>query len=507
MFWGEAELEKPVWDDINHHNLIVEKLMETEDPPAVVLTASVWGVKGTRPNPDTGEENSWFRFPLSQLLICKAVSTGLVVFVTRNQLGRHQSEDERTHTLYACQTKSAKEGAHFASTMNEMKSAWTVTAKSIMLENFVLRQIASSHVRMIAQTHDVTPAQVLIRWALMRWNANKGVLKLPNSIPPLQCERLFDIKGWLLTDAELASVEHLDPSSGRTTPTLPPSQRLHALSGDMEADRRSSSSPKFEELQPDYDEDDESSVRAAEPKFDPLSPAEVFFAKQNMVAALPVTLPQLQKLLAQLRDQFPNGKIGKPQLCAVILDNFDLPKIDAQQYVTEVYDAFDVLDTKFIMYELYVVYLSAAMGSKPKDQLEAIFRIFDADNSGSLDIDEMAQLVRIMIKFDPENGDDIDQMDTAEIGSLLLSGFDENGDGVISLAEWTQACESNPALKSMLEQAAMGGDDADKGPHLNRPTTPAQGGMSAVIGGMVLKAIEKRGGAVLEGATQSHGLW
>ena len=45
-FWGFEHIEKDQWDNIGHHNTLVERLLKTEDPPALVLTCSIWDLKG-----------------------------------------------------------------------------------------------------------------------------------------------------------------------------------------------------------------------------------------------------------------------------------------------------------------------------------------------------------------------------------------------------------------------------------------------------------------------------
>ncbi|MES6118688.1 aldo/keto reductase, partial [Cutibacterium acnes] len=57
----------------------------------------------------------------------------------------------------------------------------------------------------IASAHDRTPAQVMLRWHLQQ-----GRSAIPKSVTPSRIAENFDVAGFDLTDAELASIDALD---------------------------------------------------------------------------------------------------------------------------------------------------------------------------------------------------------------------------------------------------------------------------------------------------------
>ena len=60
-----------------------------------------------------------------------------------------------------------------------------------------------------AAAHEVTPAQVVIRWHLQR-----GFIVFPKSSSPERQAQNFDVLGFELTDAEVAAIDALDPLDG-----------------------------------------------------------------------------------------------------------------------------------------------------------------------------------------------------------------------------------------------------------------------------------------------------
>ncbi|KAB1643942.1 aldo/keto reductase [Gulosibacter chungangensis] len=68
-------------------------------------------------------------------------------------------------------------------------------------------------IRIAAERHEVSPAQVVLRWHLQQ-----GRIVFPKSVQPQRLRENLDVFGFTLTDAELADIDALDPGdgSGRT---------------------------------------------------------------------------------------------------------------------------------------------------------------------------------------------------------------------------------------------------------------------------------------------------
>ena len=106
-------------------------------------------------------------------------------------------------------------------------------------------------------------------------------------------------------------------------------------------------------------------------------------------------------------------------------------------------------------YELYCVFLSATLSKNPKEQLEFVFKLFDTDASGDLDVPELTNLITIMSEFDPHNASDLYDMPPEMLAEMLHMDFDEDGDGRISMDEFIEKCSASGVLTSLLSQANL----------------------------------------------------
>jgi 2,5-diketo-D-gluconate reductase A len=82
--------------------------------------------------------------------------------------------------------------------------AWSPLAQGLALE--------ASEIVKIAESHSVTPGQVVIRWHLQLGN-----VVIPKSVTPERIEQNFDVFRFTLSDAELQEIERLD-AGHRTGP-------------------------------------------------------------------------------------------------------------------------------------------------------------------------------------------------------------------------------------------------------------------------------------------------
>ena len=82
-----------------------------------------------------------------------------------------------------------------------------------------------------------------------------------------------------------------------------------------------------------------------------------------------------------------------------------------------------------------------------EDNLRQIFRVFDIDNDGKIDLEEMKVIVKDLMKLKNNKKGNI------SIESLASSAFndmDENEDGEISQEEFTKACLQRKMSSTMI---------------------------------------------------------
>jgi diketogulonate reductase-like aldo/keto reductase len=75
--------------------------------------------------------------------------------------------------------------------------AWSPLAQGAVLDDPVIERLA--------ETHDTTPGQVVIRWHIQLGN-----IVIPKSVTPERIEQNFDVFGFHLSEAEMAEIQGLD---------------------------------------------------------------------------------------------------------------------------------------------------------------------------------------------------------------------------------------------------------------------------------------------------------
>jgi len=116
--------------------------------------------------------------------------TGVVPALNQVELHPHFQQEKlrRFHDTHGIATQS-----------------WSPLGQGTLLKNPVIASIADKHQR--------TPAQVIIRWHI-----ESGLIVIPKSVNPGRIRENFDVFGFTLDDADLASIAKLASQHGRIGP-------------------------------------------------------------------------------------------------------------------------------------------------------------------------------------------------------------------------------------------------------------------------------------------------
>jgi 2,5-diketo-D-gluconate reductase A len=98
-----------------------------------------------------------------------------------------------------------KELAAYHTEQGIITESWSPLGQGTLLENPTLKALA--------QKHDRTPAQVVIRWHL-----DRGYVVIPKSVTPSRIRENFDVFDFSLEDDDLAKIASLDRKDGRIGP-------------------------------------------------------------------------------------------------------------------------------------------------------------------------------------------------------------------------------------------------------------------------------------------------
>ncbi|KAM9861145.1 guanylyl cyclase-activating protein 2-like [Aulostomus maculatus] len=123
------------------------------------------------------------------------------------------------------------------------------------------------------------------------------------------------------------------------------------------------------------------------------------------------------------------------------------------QYMDNIFRAFDMNHDNTMDFIEYVAALHLVLRGKLEDKLRWSFKVFDGDDNGRLDRQELRKIVRIIYKI---KGGCV----TDETGTVTLTGeqvcdrifkeVDLNGDGQITLDEFVEGAQKSEWLQSFL---------------------------------------------------------
>ncbi|KAK2176157.1 hypothetical protein NP493_678g00022 [Ridgeia piscesae] len=101
--------------------------------------------------------------------------------------------------------------------------------------------------------------------------------------------------------------------------------------------------------------------------------------------------------------------------------------------------------------------ISITQSGKPEEKLELAFRLYDIDRNGSIDEQEMSEIIKaiyLMTEQDMEKVGDAPFRRTQDI----FTKMDINNDGVLSKDEFIKGCMNDETLYRLLACSSAGGD-------------------------------------------------
>jgi Ca2+-binding EF-hand superfamily protein len=123
--------------------------------------------------------------------------------------------------------------------------------------------------------------------------------------------------------------------------------------------------------------------------------------------------------------------------------------------------------------------LSALVADPLIRKAVVIFKLFDADNSKTLDIEELAEMIKVLADADPEGvtAGEMAGMDPKVLAGIASLEFDDDGDGVVDKAEFIDGITKTGGLVADLVASAdlaLIKAKVDTQAFRDRPKTPSK---------------------------------
>ena len=140
----------------------------------------------------------------------------------------------------------------------------------------------------------------------------------------------------------------------------------------------------------------------------------------------------------------PDGKLTREHLTKLFKRVY--PSGDAEKFCEHVFRVFNDDDSDHLDFKKFIMAMDVTYCQTEKEKLEWAFRLYDIDESGFIDRNEIESIIKTMdqvegrsfIKSVLDNNSRIKLKPVATRANEILTSFDANNDGLISRDEFTE---------------------------------------------------------------------
>ncbi|XP_059211626.1 guanylyl cyclase-activating protein 2-like [Centropristis striata] len=123
------------------------------------------------------------------------------------------------------------------------------------------------------------------------------------------------------------------------------------------------------------------------------------------------------------------------------------------QYMDSIFRAFDMNHDNTMDFIEYVAAINLVLRGNLEDKLRWSFKVFDSDDNGRLDRDELRKIVKIIykIKKDCDSGETgMGDLTAREVCERIFQEVDVNSDGQITLEEFLEGAKRSQWVQDFL---------------------------------------------------------
>nr|AYD91295.1 guanylyl cyclase-activating protein [Eptatretus cirrhatus] len=120
--------------------------------------------------------------------------------------------------------------------------------------------------------------------------------------------------------------------------------------------------------------------------------------------------------------------------------------VDANMYVEQMFNTFDMNKDGSIDFMEYVAALSLVLKGTVEQKLRWYFKLYDVDGNGCIDRQELLQIIMAIRAINGSTS----EVSAEEYTNKVFDNIDINGDGELSLEEFVEGTKQDKALMEML---------------------------------------------------------
>ncbi|KAL7885376.1 hypothetical protein AOLI_G00056710 [Acnodon oligacanthus] len=158
-----------------------------------------------------------------------------------------------------------------------------------------------------------------------------------------------------------------------------------------------------------------------------------------------VDLAQIQALYTAFMKECPSGALHLHEFRKI----FGVQSSSSEEalYIESIFKSFDRNKDNILDFMEFVAAVHLVLRGKLEDRLKWSFKVYDRDENGKLDRDEVKHIITIIYKIKKLNTD----MTPSNVCDRIFELVDQNKDGQISLSEFIEGAQKDPWIMDLLK--------------------------------------------------------
>ncbi|KAK7117448.1 hypothetical protein R3I94_022880 [Phoxinus phoxinus] len=158
-----------------------------------------------------------------------------------------------------------------------------------------------------------------------------------------------------------------------------------------------------------------------------------------------VELSDIQPLYTRFMKECPSGALHLHEFRKIF--GVQSTSEDEALYMETLFKSFDTNRDDVIDFMEFVAAVHLVLRGNLEDRLKWSFKVYDRDDSGKLDKQEVKRIIRIICQLKKNNI----SMTPSEICDRIFDLLDENKDGHISLSEFMEGAQKDAWIMDLLK--------------------------------------------------------
>ncbi|XP_026802218.1 guanylate cyclase activator 1g [Pangasianodon hypophthalmus] len=158
-----------------------------------------------------------------------------------------------------------------------------------------------------------------------------------------------------------------------------------------------------------------------------------------------VELSQIHSLYTIFMKECPSGAMHLHEFCRIF--GVQRSSEDEALFMKTIFQSFDQNQDDMIDFLEFVAAVHLVLRGKLQDRLKWSFKVYDRDENGKLDKNEVKNIIKIICKLKKKNTD----MTPDEVCDKIFEHVDLNNDDQISLSEFMVGAQRDAWLVDLLE--------------------------------------------------------